>query len=206
MCKFKAGFLLAFILCLLMASMSKSAWAEDPLAEEDERKKAQVIYSLALFVTWPPAHFNSAETAVPFKLCLLGHISSGLHDSLQSITKTKNIQGHRIELLTIQPSESQPQCHLAFIGEALSEPLATLLPRLHQSAILTLSDQPNFAEAGGMIALLQTGQRVRFGINLAAAEQAGLSIRAQLLVMSGTSLLGKKNPHTQTPTAKDDAD
>jgi hypothetical protein len=48
-------------------------------------------------------------------------------------------------------------------------------------AVLTVSDMPDFSRRGGMIQFLLEGNKVRFEINLAAAESAGLTLRSELL-------------------------
>jgi hypothetical protein len=46
---------------------------------------------------------------------------------------------------------------------------------------LTVSDIPSFTNSGGMIGFELIDNRVRFDVNLAAAEKAGLTLSSQLL-------------------------
>ncbi len=185
---------------LLMAAHSfllgAAALAQDDHAEL-ARKKAQVIYSLALFVTWPDNCFSHVDDN--FRICLLGETSPTLRQALSELGTQKSIRGHAIEFFEPQHPSEQQSCHIAFVGAVAEQQLDSLLEQLHQHSILSISDRPDFAELGGIVGLLQIKQRVRFGINLDAAATAKLSIRAQLLVMSGTSLLGKNVPNTSRP-------
>jgi hypothetical protein len=56
-----------------------------------------------------------------------------------------------------------------------------VLDQLRGRPILTVSDADGFAEAGGMIGLFIEDSRVRFAINLGAAESAHLTISSRLL-------------------------
>jgi hypothetical protein len=50
--------------------------------------------------------------------------------------------------------------------------------------VLTVSDDAQFLEAGGMIQLREVRGRIRFEINLAGAEKAGLRMSSQLLQLA----------------------
>jgi len=185
-------FCLCWIVVSFWLSLNTFALAQNS-QNELERKKAQVIYNLALFVTWPKTSFSNPDAS--FYICLLGTASTEFRNALSELAAKKSVKGQPVKFLEVQQLDSHETCHIAFIGSEVVEPkLEELLESLHQRSILTISDRQEFAEFGGIIGLLQMGQRVRFGINLDAAEQAKLSIRAQLLVMSGTSLLGKHVP------------
>lgn len=55
--------------------------------------------------------------------------------------------------------------------------LAGTLPH---AGVLTVSDAPGFAAAGGIIELFAEGNKVRFTINMEAASAAGLAISSRL--------------------------
>jgi hypothetical protein len=46
---------------------------------------------------------------------------------------------------------------------------------------LTVSDIPQFAARGGMTQFVADGNRIRFIVNLAAAQRAGLGLSSELL-------------------------
>ena len=50
--------------------------------------------------------------------------------------------------------------------------------------MLTVSDMEGFAEAGGVIGLMKTDEKIRFEINLLAAKEAGLVISSRLLSLA----------------------
>jgi hypothetical protein len=71
-----------------------------------------------------------------------------------------------------------------------SERKSTLQSALRITAglpVLTVSDSEDFAELGGVVQLVREDRKMRFDINVAAAEQAGLRIQAQLLKLARTT-------------------
>ena len=56
-----------------------------------------------------------------------------------------------------------------------------LLTRVRTAPVLTVGDDTDFLEQGGIINLRTVDGRVRFEINLAQARHVGLSIDSQLL-------------------------
>ena len=56
-----------------------------------------------------------------------------------------------------------------------------ILTALDESGVLTVSDMPGFTRRGGMIQFVLEGDRVRFEINLASAENARLVLSSELL-------------------------
>jgi hypothetical protein len=52
---------------------------------------------------------------------------------------------------------------------------------LDKTAVLTVSDMPQFAQRGGMIQFVLEGNRVRFEVNLIATQHAGLTLSSDLL-------------------------
>ena len=57
----------------------------------------------------------------------------------------------------------------------------SLLDTVANLPILTVGDQPNFCQRGGIINLLVLDGRVRFEIDLSRARRSGLKMDSQLL-------------------------
>jgi hypothetical protein len=73
---------------------------------------------------------------------------------------------------------------LVFISEISSEQLGATLALLHRLPVLTVSDMHGFTELGGIIEFRIIDNKVRFDINLNAAESAGLTISSKLLSLA----------------------
>jgi hypothetical protein len=68
-----------------------------------------------------------------------------------------------------------------FISASEHGRLPAVLGALEQTPVLTVSDAADFAARGGIIQFIMVGKRVRFEVNLAPAEQVGLTLRSDLL-------------------------
>jgi len=72
-------------------------------------------------------------------------------------------------------------CHLLFVTDTESENLPSILGAIEGSPVLTVGEEEGFLEAGGMINLLVRRNRLRWEINYAAANAAGIQLSSQLL-------------------------
>jgi hypothetical protein len=59
--------------------------------------------------------------------------------------------------------------------------MGRLLSAVDAGAVLTISDAQGFVDQGGVIELVESGDRFEFDINLGAAQRAGLRLSSQLL-------------------------
>jgi hypothetical protein len=59
--------------------------------------------------------------------------------------------------------------------------LKEILTSLGTASVLTVSDLPKFTQSGGMVQFVLEGDRVRFEVNAAIAERAGLTLGSELL-------------------------
>jgi hypothetical protein len=79
-----------------------------------------------------------------------------------------------------------------FIAASETPHLRAILLGLKGSSVLTVGDAPGFAILGGVINFVLDDGRVRFEINLKAAEQAHLKISARLLTVAKVVLNGER--------------
>ena len=75
-------------------------------------------------------------------------------------------------------------CQILFFGKAQSKRIPMLVADLHNAPILTVGETAGFLDAGGMICFLLEENKVRFEINLDAAESARLKIGSRLLILA----------------------
>ena len=59
--------------------------------------------------------------------------------------------------------------------------MSATLAALGTAPVLTVSDIPDFVKRGGMVQFVLDGNHVRFEINIAAAQRAGLTLSSELL-------------------------
>jgi hypothetical protein len=146
--------------------------AEEPL---EYKVKAAFLLNFTKFVDWPAAAF--AEPDSPFLICILGEDPFG--QTLDQLVAGEVVNGRKVAVQRIRNSPAPKSCKVLFIGRSVGD-LPELLPSLGQG-LLTVGDREDFIGEGGMIAFVIENRRVRFDINQAAAENAGLKLSARLL-------------------------
>jgi hypothetical protein len=73
------------------------------------------------------------------------------------------------------------ECQILFISSSEAHRLNKIIEELDKSAVLTVSDIPQFSQRRGMIQFVSEENRIRFEVNLAATERAGLTLSSDLL-------------------------
>lgn len=131
--------------------------------------KAVLFYRLSQFVYWSP----ETRAPQPTILCVVGKNPFG-----SAITQL-NQPGAGIDI-RIAPADPGA-CHLLFVSRSEAGQVDSWIARTEGRRIVTVSDIPGFAQAGGMIELPLEGERVAIVINRRAAQRKGFEFNAQLL-------------------------
>ena len=171
MVKGKARSLIAVLLVLASSATARGGPTEYEV-------KAAFLYNFAKFVEWPASAFTATNNALV--VGVLGDDPFG--EALDRIAKNKSAQGRRIDVRRFRSvADVSDQCHILFVSPSLARDLPRILQGLHGEPILTVSDIAGFLDHGGTINLVMEQRRVRFAVNLKAANQAGLKMSSQLL-------------------------
>ena len=72
------------------------------------------------------------------------------------------------------------RAHVVFVGAAEESRFADVLPGIKDKAVLTVGESTGFLDDGGVVRLFLQAQRLRFEINVPAAQRAHLKISSQL--------------------------
>lgn len=155
------------IAALLSALFSAGAVAQ--VARPEASIKTEFVLRFPEFVEWPAGSDHR-----PLSLCLSPSQPFGqnVRDSVGGQPRTRPLI-----VRELQPGEPVRTCDVIYVGPA---DLA-LLPEVADLPILTVGDQPNFCQRGGIINLLMIDGRVRFEIDLSRARRSGLKLDSQLL-------------------------
>jgi len=142
--------------------------------------KAAYLYNFGRFVEWPSR--TSMPQAPSFNICVVGqdHFGAALNNTLADET----IAGKTVAVKRIQAAQEATNCQILFISGSEENQLKQILTVLKGSSVLTVSDMPQFSRQGGMVQFILDGSRVRFEINLASAERAGLILSSELLKLA----------------------
>lgn len=138
--------------------------------------KAAFLYNFARFTRWPSDAFQGASS--PLRLCILGKDPFG--PTLETIAK-KKVAKRRIVISHLVWAEDAPECHVLFISASAHGRLGELFKLLDGKPVLTVSDEPGIVRSGSVIGLEIVDRKVRFRVNVDAAEGAGLKLSSRLL-------------------------
>ncbi len=138
--------------------------------------KAAYIYNFGRFVTWP---VGTADQGNAFAVCVLGEDPFG--PALDLILTGKMLDSKPVVTKRISKPQDATGCRILFIHSVQGSRLQDILKLLNQSAVLTVSDMPDFSQRGGMIQFVRDDNRIRFEINLRSTTSAGLTLSSELL-------------------------
>jgi hypothetical protein len=145
-------------------------------SSRESRIKAAFLYNFAKFTKWPATAF--ADAKAPLRLCVLGE--DPFHGALAAL-KGRTAKNRPIVASRPSSMETLAKCHLLFVGASQGKRLATILEVLRGLPVLVVGEAPHFATSGGIIRLETVENRVRFDINVGAAQNAKLKIDSRLL-------------------------
>jgi len=160
---------------ILSTALAFALWlpAQSAPKPTEYQVKAAYISNFGRFVGWP----GTAPASDSFNVCVLGQDPFG--PALDMAIAGESIGHAPMAARRITDVEEAANCRIVFISG--SEDFKTVLPALGKTAVLTVSDAPEFVKGGGMIQFVLDGNRVRFEINLGAAKRVGLSLSSELL-------------------------
>jgi hypothetical protein len=166
---------------LLAAALSLAAGdpAESPLAAahtEDEIMSA-MLYNFAKFVAWPDGALG--EGGLPVAVGVWG--DDRLFPVLEAALRNKTLYGHPVVVRRLDSSADAKRCAVLLVGTTDRKEIARMVQSIGRSPVLTIGERAQFSRLGGVIAFTRDGNRMRFEINLDAADRAGLQVSSKLL-------------------------
>lgn len=175
------------LICTLLAGTSSPVRAQAPAPSEND-VKAAFLYHFSGYVEWPTAVL--ARGGDSFLVCLLGGDPFG--SMLDAMVEGKTLHDKKLKVKRIAELGGTSDCHILFINSSQEGRLAEILSAVAGQGVLTVGDMRRFAQRGGMIGFTLDRGRVRFDINLEAAQREGLSLSAQLLKVA--RIIGAQRP------------
>jgi hypothetical protein len=175
---------IALVASVLAVCALGSIWSARPaVAEPTEFEvKAALVYNFAKFVDWPAAAF--ASPSAPLVVGIVG--DDDVAEALEATLRNKILDGHPVQVRRVKGSDEARVCQLLYVATSERKHAGDLLQGLRGANVLTVSDIADFARHGGQINFVLENQRVRFVINPANADSAGLHISAKLLALART--------------------
>ncbi len=177
----------AITLVILLAGvcLNRSLGAGDATEDEptqpgtrsEDEIKSELLYHFIKFVEWP-----SHELVPPPAPVVVGVVGDDrMFPVLKLALRDKTLYGHPIVVRLLDFGGDLNHCAVLFLGSSDRKELVRIVQMVGRSPVLTVGDNPQFCQLGGIIAFFRTGNRVRFAINPDAAARAGLQVSSRLL-------------------------
>jgi hypothetical protein len=163
-------------LVLALLAVATATWPAAPQSAAPEYEvKAAFLYNFTKFVDWPPETLANGE---PLIVAVVGEDPFG--PALERAFQGKRVQEHALVIRRFDQLADVQRCHVLFVAASESGRLPALVKLLAAQAVLTVGEGDAFVRRGGVIAFGMEDNKVRFQINLDAAEHAGLKISSEL--------------------------
>jgi hypothetical protein len=162
-------------LCASVFGRAAAADAEDALISETQIKAA-FIYNFTKFIEWPDESFPAKGK--PIVIGILGE--TPLTAELGVIVADRKVNGRPIVVASVRTAQDLETIQVLFVSAVEDAAFGELAPTIASNALLTVGESPGFAAANGAIVFVRRDGKLRFEINLGAAEQAGLKISGEL--------------------------
>lgn len=169
------GFL-GVLLMIVALTLATRAGPSHSSEEDEYRVQAAFMFNFAKFVQWPESIFSSPTA--PLILGILGRDPFGTNVS--GLARS-TVQGRPLEVRQISEDSGAAGCHLLYVSRSEQARVGSILTALAGKSILTVSECPGFARAGGIVEFVIVNDTVRFKVNLEAARRHELKPSSQLL-------------------------
>jgi hypothetical protein len=156
-----------FLAGACLAGLSRAQAAEPSL---EYAVKAAYLAKFAPFIEWPNSAFSSPTA--PLTICVVGADPFGA--DLDRATQGQRDGDHPLAVRRMAAPE--PSCQIIFV-EGPPESVAATLEKLKNQPVLTVTD----SRSQGIISFVVIENHVRFDIDEAQADAAGLHISSKLL-------------------------
>lgn len=156
-----------------------SLCAPQPLCatRSPDKLKVAYVFNFLKFTSWP----TDAKTEATLQICLVNTNDSLLQafavlDGLQ-------VNGRAIRIKSLSKTTEVSGCHVYYLRQG-GAPVALKNLVETNPNLLTIGDAENFVSSGGMIGLIEEGDRMQFDINLTLLKQVNFTLSAQLLKLA----------------------
>ena len=137
------------------------------------------LYNFAKFTEWPA---DTLATGQRIALCVIG--DNAVADALELTIKGHAIESHELTVEIVKADGPLRSCHLLYVSGLDAKRSLQLIESLKTAPVFTASDADKFAALGGVAQLTLENGRMRFAINVTAAQRARLQLSSKLLSLA----------------------
>jgi hypothetical protein len=169
--------ILICLLLLLLSPGSGRALAEEALTEPSA--KAGFIFNFAKFVEWPADAFSKDDS--PLVVGIFG--DEDFVTAVRKLFEEKNPKAHGRSFMVRRLTQNgdAKACHILFFRESETKRFGAIYESIKRCPIMTIGESDEFLDFGGMFNFVFEEKQLRFEVNTAPAENAGLTISSKLL-------------------------
>jgi hypothetical protein len=138
--------------------------------------KAAVVSKFPEFTEWPEDLLNNRRT---IDLCVVQPNPFG--QVLNDLVAGEILRGHALVARDVSDPRNMASCQLLFVPSRSSTDLEEVLASVKNLPVLTIGESTDFLDRGGIVSVRVVEGRVRFEVNLDAANRAGVRLSSQLL-------------------------
>ena len=142
--------------------------------------KSAILFNFAKFVEWPTQTFRTPTE--PIVICILGQNPFG--NALETTVSGKTVSGRSLAIRQNPDGQLSAGCQMLFVASTERKRFRSIVRGFKGAGVLSIGEGEDFAADGGVISLKMEGGKVRFEINVAAAEYADIRISANLLSLA----------------------
>lgn len=155
-------------------------------APKEPAVKAAFLYNFTKFIDWPAAAFD--RTDAPFTIAILG--PTPIAAELEQAVRGRKVGGREVIVRRCRTATEAAVAQMVFVA-ADDATVRELLQRVDGRPVIVVGESERFLRQGGTIAFLfEADNKVRFSINMTAADRGGLRISAQLQKLAKSIVRG----------------
>jgi hypothetical protein len=173
------------VLVLVLFLLAPCAATQSPSGEY--QLKAAFVFHFAQMVEWP-SDFLAPNS--PLIFCTLEEDSFSA--AVDWAVDGKQIGNHAVQTRHPRDTNALRGCHLLILVAKDKKRVALALAAVKDAPVLTIGDSDNFTAEGGIMGLLLQDNKIRFDINLFAAQSANLKISSRLLLLARNVIGGSQ--------------
>lgn len=169
-----------FLLVLLAGLVSPCLTLGQSEVSQEYQVKAAFLYNFAKFVDWPSAAF--ANDKAPITVCIYGKDPFGA--TLDDTVRSKTIGARGFVVRRPKSPKDMAGCQIAYLGGSAGDQLRDFLSIVDSSNVLSVGEDPHFADQGGDIQFVMEDGKIRFLINVDSVNRAGFKMSSKLLALA----------------------
>lgn len=158
-----------FITALLGLTLAQSCQAE---SVSEYKLKAAFLYNFILLTEWPKTDNES------LRVCVVG--KNVIDDAINEIDGTEANKRY-IRIVHLQNLSNIEACEVLYLGEVEQLDVKSIINKLGDSPVLTISDNLDFAKSGVMINMFPENRRLVFNVDVESAKRAHLTLSSRLV-------------------------